>query len=410
MTMANRAILLLGNYPPPYGGVPSHVRDVSAYLGARGWNVHVLVGHTLHRGVERPAPGVTVHRPSKWQKLSALAQPQRPRISLRHFFPSYRVYAAWYALCAYCLQIIRDHDISLVSAYHLLGHGTLGAWLAAETGHPLITTIFGEIYSNIDKYRMRRREIDFVASYTRYWLSCSEHCAKSARLLGVDWPVQTLYYGVDIRHFQPSSPNTEIRRRLGWSDDDPVVVFVGRFDSQMGLDVLLNAIPHVLMRLTTARFLIAGSRGPLLTATQKCKESHPCNVAVVPDAAYDDLPDLYRTGSLAVAPSVDDRACLGLAIIEAMACARPVIGSHVGGTPEVIVDGETGFLVPSGDPVALANRLVEALERPAELARMGKWARERAQRQFDKDLANSAFESLALNLVQEERRAHQVFP
>src|SRR5688572_10737878 len=117
-------ILLLGNYPPPFGGVPSHLRDLSHYLAAKGWSVHVLVGHTLHHGIENPAPGITVYRLNKWAKVRALLGAARPMRAHREFFAGRREYLVWLALCRFCLGLIRLHDIKVISAYHIIRAGT----------------------------------------------------------------------------------------------------------------------------------------------------------------------------------------------------------------------------------------------------------------------------------------------
>lgn len=74
--------------------------------------------------------------------------------------------------------------------------------------------------------------------------------------------------------------------------------------------------------------------------------------------------------------------CFSIALLEAMACARPAVCTAVGGIPEMIVDGETGFLVPPGDPERLAARLLEVLSNPGLAQRMGRAARDRVQTQF----------------------------
>jgi glycosyltransferase involved in cell wall biosynthesis len=167
----------------------------------------------------------------------------------------------------------------------------------------------------------------------------------------------------------------------------------------MGLDVLLRAVPEIVRRRANARFVIVGSDGDLATEARKCADSFPRHVAVVINAPYAELPEYYRTASIAVAPSVNERACLGLAIIEAMACGRAVIGSDVGGTREVLIDGETGFLVPPGESNALADKVVGALVDPQTLELMGQRGRLRAETQFDKDLTNNRFESLVLDII-----------
>jgi glycosyltransferase involved in cell wall biosynthesis len=297
------------------------------------------------------------------------------------------------------LRLIESHNIKAISAYHLLGHGTLGAWLSAETGLPLITTIFGEIYSNAEQYRARRGEIDFVARHTARWLSCSEHCARSSQLLGVDWNVTALHYGVDLRHFAPREGDSVVARDLGWKENDDIVVFVGRFEREMGVDVLLDAIRTVLDNRPGTKFLLVGAHGPLVEDANRIALQCPGSVAVITNAAYEKLPSYYRAAQIVVAPSINERACLGLAVIEGMACGRAVIGADVGGTREVVVEGQTGFLVPPGNSKALSDKILEALADPQSLRIMGRNGRKRAEEGFDKEQVSAQFESLVLELL-----------
>jgi glycosyltransferase involved in cell wall biosynthesis len=69
-------------------------------------------------------------------------------------------------------------------------------------------------------------------------------------------------------------------------------------------------------------------------------------------------------------------------ILEAMACGKPAVTTNVGGCAELVVEGETGFLVPPGDEAALAERLLRLLRDPALRRRLGAAARERVQREF----------------------------
>ena len=84
---------------------------------------------------------------------------------------------------------------------------------------------------------------------------------------------------------------------------------------------------------------------------------------------HEDLVQLYSHATAFVCPSVYEP--FGLINLEAMACERPVVASAVGGIPEVVVDGETGFLVPPGDAEALASAMGRVLKDPAMAARMG---------------------------------------
>jgi glycosyltransferase involved in cell wall biosynthesis len=82
-----------------------------------------------------------------------------------------------------------------------------------------------------------------------------------------------------------------------------------------------------------------------------------------------------------VTPSVSEG--LGVAVLEAMAMGRPVVATATGGLPEAVLDGETGLLVPPGEPAALAEALVSLLRDPTRARRMGEAGRERALAHFD---------------------------
>src|SRR5205085_10832980 len=101
--------------------------------------------------------------------------------------------------------------------------------------------------------------------------------------------------------------------------------------------------------------------------------------------ADDDLPALYRRASVFVLPTVETTCyggsvavteLLGLSVLEAMASGTPVVASRTGGLPEVVRDGETGFLVTPGDVPELHDRLDRLLRDPALARRMGRAARE----------------------------------
>ena len=85
---------------------------------------------------------------------------------------------------------------------------------------------------------------------------------------------------------------------------------------------------------------------------------------------------------------------LGNATLEAMAAGRPVVGSRVGGIPEMVVDGETGVLVPPQDPPALAAALEPLIGSPDLRERLGRAARERAERAFSLAAHASRLQSL----------------
>src|SRR5256712_6729651 len=96
-----------------------------------------------------------------------------------------------------------------------------------------------------------------------------------------------------------------------------------------------------------------------------------------------DLVNLYNEAAVFACPSVYEP--FGIINLEAMACETPVVATRVGGIKEVVVDGETGLLVPPGDPVRLGKAITKVIEDPKLAARMGKAGRKRVLQHFTWD-------------------------
>lgn len=393
----SKAILLVGNHPPPYGGVPTHIQYLAPYLVEEGWEVHVLsLAGTRGRSYRRmeDTAGYRVHRPGRWIKWSKAPVPSpwtRVAWRFKTFMREHpRGFVATLGIATLIGQIARRHDVNIISAYHVMA-GLPSAWVSEALAIPLVTTIFGEIYSRPNFYRLRRREVEYICAVSRRVLSCSRHCARSLESIGVHHPVESVYYGVDTRKFSPDNDGTRVRSKLGISTEDSVVLFVGRMATEMGLHILLSAIPGVLEADPAIRFIIAGARGELTEEARAVAARMPENVNVVTDVPIDELPFYYAAATIAVAPSINDRACLGLAVAEAMASGKQVIVSNAGGGTELVENGVGGFLVPARDPAALA-RAIGGLLQQAGSPLASRLARDRARSLFDKDLTNLRME------------------
>ncbi|WP_026374411.1 glycogen synthase [Agrococcus lahaulensis] len=210
--------------------------------------------------------------------------------------------------------------------------------------------------------------------------------------------VVTIHNGIDLEAWAPL-PDADRARELGMDPDRPAVVFVGRITRQKGLPHLLRAarsLPDYVQLV-----LVAGAPDtPEILAEVKglVEELRSARGGVVwidDVLARDDVRVLLSHATTFVCPSVYEP--LGIVNLEAMACGAPVVGSATGGIPEVIVDGETGYLVPIDqvqdgtgtptDPDRFVADLADALSRmvadPAAAKRMGEAGRARAAEHFD---------------------------
>lgn len=397
----NPSILIFGNYPPPYGGVPAHLKLLAPYLAQSGWNVHVLSmvgnknwGHTPPQAID----GCTVHRPTILDRLLSLAHPGfYPREYLRF---RGRDRLGWktslhtLSLSAHVKKIVSEHEINLISAYHFFSAGLVSYLIAKEVQIPFVITIFGEIYADPAFYLSRKSEVALILEASARIFSPSPHCAKSIELIDIDAFVEPIYHAIDAQFFKPDLDGSRVRARFGISSSDPVVIFVGRMVREMGLHVLLEAIPEVIEKKADVRFLIVGKSDQLEENAKEIEKRFPENVFVAPNLETEQLPLFQAAADIAVVPSINDRACLGLSIAEAMASENPVIVSDVGGGPIVIEDGISGILFPPGDSLALAASIVSLLNTQLETRiAMGKAGRQRVLKLFDNDTCNRKMEA-----------------
>lgn len=163
--------------------------------------------------------------------------------------------------------------------------------------------------------------------------------------------------GIDVEKFQISVDKIKICQELDLKPDLPIVGTVARFAPQKGLTYLIDAI--AMINNTDAQFLIIGD-GPLREDLEKQVQKLGLTNKIFFAGLRRDIDHLLPVMDIFVLPSVTEG--LPLTILEAMAAARPIVATAVGGIPEVIIDKKTGLLIPSKDADKLAQAIKQLLE------------------------------------------------
>jgi len=172
-------------------------------------------------------------------------------------------------------------------------------------------------------------------------------------------PRSLIYNGVDLERYDHTAPCCTLKGEYGMDDDAVLVGVVGRLELEKGHPTLLEAWPLVLAEVPCAYLLIVGE-GSRQDALHQIAREHGVERHVIFTGRRDDIPEITAALDVAVLPSY--REAQGLTILEAMALARPVVASNVGGIPEMVEHEVTGLLVPPHDPPALAGAIVRLLE------------------------------------------------
>ena len=209
----------------------------------------------------------------------------------------------------------------------------------------------------------------------------SEGQAEKVRDAGVDpEKVTVIRNAARSGDFPPATPNgREDLMSLAAEPGDPIVLTLSRLSPEKGLNVLLAAARVVLFHYPSARFVICGD-GPEHDSLRRRIKQDGLEHAVSLTGYRRDIDRLLPNADLLVLPSFTEG--LPNAVLEASAAGVPVVATAVGGTPEVVRDGQTGLLVPSGDSESLSQAIIDLLGDFEHRVAMGKAGREFVRSQF----------------------------
>jgi glycosyltransferase involved in cell wall biosynthesis len=185
--------------------------------------------------------------------------------------------------------------------------------------------------------------------------------------------------GADVDRFPAACDRAALRRQLGLRPTDHVMTMVGTFKRQKGHRHLIDAMRSVAPRLGHLHLLLVGD-GELRPETSAAVARAGLSERVHFLGTRRDVAELLAASDSFVLPSLWEG--LPVALVEAMASALPIVATDVSGTRDVMVDGETGWIVPPGDAAALADAIADLVTNPQEAATRARAARARVEAHF----------------------------
>ncbi len=375
LTSTCKVALLTREYPPEvYGGAGTHVEYLAREL-RRLANVSV---HCW--GPPRDEPGVTSHEP--W---TALADPKPEAAALQAMSINLAMAAAvkgadlvhshtWYANLGGHLSKLM-WSIPHVLTTHSLE--PLRPWKSEQLGGGYALSMFCE--------QTAIEAADAVIAVSHGMREDVLKCYPDVK----PERVHVIHNGIDPEIYRPQRSNDALIR-LGVDVGTPYAFFNGRITRQKGLQLLLAAV----LKMDPRHQLVIVASNPdtpeiaseVAELAERVRSKRGNLIWIGRHIPLKDLIHLHSSAAAFVCPSVYEP--FGLVNLEAMACETAVVASRVGGIPEIVVDGETGYLVDYNPDdteaftTALATRVEELLSDPALAARMGKAGRERVLRYF----------------------------
>ena len=274
-------------------------------------------------------------------------------------------------------DLIRKERVALIHA-HEFSAIVCGWMLAKMTGVPLVATVHGKNYF-WEKWR-RRVAYRIVSRYGSLVAVSADLKRFICDKVGVAAEqVQIIYNGVAAAQPVADEEAQACKAELAIVGRFPVLGVVGSLYPVKGHRFLISAMPEIIRRWPGAVLLVVG-RGELEASLKAQVEQLGIAENIRFLGMRADVPRLLSVLDAFVLPSLSEG--LSLALLEAMASGKPVVATAVGGTPELVDQGQTGFLVSSEDAGSLAIKLIELLQDPLMMQRFSDQGAKRVRQRF----------------------------
>ncbi len=382
-----KVCILTSGFPRYEGDLfGNFILSLSKELIKQGFRVSVLAPHAPKVKKTEELDGIKVYRfsyflPFALQKLcygSGIAPNIRrsflARLQLPFFFFSQLFSLIW---------LIKKEKIDIVNSHWMIAQGLNGALVRKFLGTRHINTVHSADVFALKRFPFGRYIARFIIRNSDYAMTVSSFIKSNLdELVGYDTKATVCPMGIDMNTFVPKD-QVKLKEKYKIKSNH-VLLFVGRLIEVKGIEYLIDALPIVSNELPDLKLLIVGTGNLEKQLKEKVRKSNLSSyVSFLGAVKHADLVDYYNICDLLILPSIFDKyghtETLGMVILEAMSCGRPVIASNIGGIPESVKDGYNGLLTIPKNPADIADKIVKAFTQ-FDLEEMGEKARQTARR------------------------------
>lgn len=347
---------------------PNFVFALSSLLAKKGFNIIVLAPHHPNAEKCEIIGNLKIYRfpyfyPNKLQKLcydggvlenmkkSLLAKLQAPLLLMAELLHTAR--------------IIKKEKIDFIHAHWIIPQGLTAACIKKLYRIPFISTAHAGDVFTLKKKPMRDMARAAIAN-SSYVTANSNYTRNSIlKILNFKKDIEIIPMGVDLSQFSPRKKDQNLREKLGVGNK--LILFVGRLAEKKGVEYLIRAMPTVLEKLPKSKLVVIGD-GPRKEklANLVAELNLENDVAFLGKIKNEELPKYYATADVFVGPSIvtksGDTEGLGIVFLEAIASGTCIIGSNVGGIPDIVKHNTTGILVEEKNVKELESAIVAVLK------------------------------------------------
>jgi len=275
--------------------------------------------------------------------------------------------------------LLREREIDLVNLNNSITRNHPWMVAARLTGTPCITHEMGinRTYSGTSRFLGRR--LGAIISLSHAIHDAMKKC-------GIDFPnITVIHCGIDVARYRQVESPEELRRKHAIPPGAPVIGVVGNLRTWKGQETIVRATALLRDRYPDIRCVLVGGQTESDTPYVERMKSAAAELGIVANVVFAGFQknsiDYMRMMDVVAHTSTSPEP-FGIVTLEAMAIAKPLVSTTIGGPAEVVKNGESGILVEPGRPELLARALAELLGDPERAAAMGRRGRERLDQHF----------------------------
>jgi len=372
---------------PVYGGSGVVATELGKALAARGHSVH-FIAYSIPFRLSHIQENILFH------EVDVNAYPLFE-------YPPYTL-----NLTSKLVDVVRHEQLDILHMHYAIPHATsavLARQILAEEGvHvPVVTTLHGTDITIVGREPAFASVVNYSINHSDGVTAVSEYLRSETKgCCDITAEIEVIPNFIDTRRFRPLKKD-HFKRAL-CPNGEKLVVHVSNFRPVKRAPEVVEVFQRLLDRGQAVKLLLVGDgpdRGPA--------EHRARDLGVYDDIRFlgkqEPIEEILSIADVFLMPSGSET--FGLAALEAMACGVPVVASDIGGLPELVIHGETGFLCPLGDLESYTDRAGELLANEELHASMSQASRARAADMFDTDIIVPQYE-MYYERVLERSRAH----
>ena len=361
-----RVVMLSNSFPPEIGGIQAHVVNLAQSLAAQGNEVRV----------------VTVRRNKSQRVRDTFGGLKVTRLPQLNFAKT--LTAQYLAAASAVLIALRLRGEADVVHYHTYWPDAFTAFLVNKFV-PTIYTAHESRFLIMSEQGESRRKLELALKPFQGIIAPSTELLTVARQLGVSRDRSVFIpNAVDANKFSPRVERGSLRSLSDIPADHILILCPRRLVPKNGVEFLIDGLRLVRQRFEKISLVIVGDGPEREKLEARASEFGLQNsVVFLGNQSNDNLPRFYADADIVAIPSLKEAT--SIAGLEAMASARAVVATNVGGLPEIIEDGVSGLLVAPSDPEALALAIMRLIEAPDLREQLGLAARACVERKFTWD-------------------------